>query len=118
MKPLPGMISNLFAGIPECLPEELFECLAESDSVRIERIISHGHVTADGDWYDQEWDEWVLLLSGSAALQFEGEEGQRILEQGDFILIPAHCRHRVAWTDRHVKSVWLAVHFKGGGPGV
>jgi cupin 2 domain-containing protein len=108
------MIANIFSALPESLPEELFETLAESGLVRIERIISLGHATADGEWYDQECDEWVLLLTGSADLLFEGEDAPRKLETGDFVLIPAHCRHRVAWTDQQVKTVWLAVHFPGG----
>jgi cupin 2 domain-containing protein len=108
------MIANIFSTLPESLPEELFEVLAESDVVRIERIISLGHATADGEWYDQERDEWVLLLTGSAGLLFEGEDAPRRLEAGDFVLIPSHCRHRVAWTDQQAKTVWLAVHFPGG----
>jgi cupin 2 domain-containing protein len=107
------MITNIFSDLPENLPEELFEILADSDSVRIERIVSHGHVTADGEWYDQERDEWVLLLSGSAAILFEEDEAPQRLEAGDFVLIPAHRRHRVAWTDQQEKTIWLAVHFPG-----
>jgi cupin 2 domain-containing protein len=109
-------IDNIFSALPESLPEELFQTLAESDSVRIERIVSHGHSTPEGEWYDQERDEWVLLLSGSSGLLFEGEESPRRLEPGDCVLIPAHCRHRVVWTDKRVRSIWLAVHFQGGVP--
>lgn len=113
MIPAPGGISNFFSNFPEHLPKELVECLVESSSTRIERIVSQGHATVDGEWYDQAWDEWVLLLSGSAAILFEGEDVPKYLEQGDYVLIPAHCKHRVIWTDRYVKTVWLAVHFQG-----
>lgn len=112
--PQDRVIDNIFSALPESLSEELFQTLAESESVRIERIVSHGHGTPEGEWYDQERDEWVLLLTGSAGLLFEGEESPRRLEAGDCVLIPAHCRHRVAWTDSHVRSIWLAVHFQGG----
>lgn len=107
-------IENIFSNLPEKLPEELFETLVDSGSVRVERIISHGQSTAEGEWYDQERDEWVLLLSGGAALLFEGEQNPRELRPGDYVLIPAHCRHRVVWTDDRVKSVWLAIHFTSG----
>jgi cupin 2 domain-containing protein len=108
------VIANIFSNIPEDLPEELFETLAKSGSIRLERIVSHGHATADDQWYDQDCDEWVLLLTGSAGLLFEGQTDPQVLEAGDYVMIPAHCRHRVAWTDQRVKSVWLAVHFSGG----
>jgi cupin 2 domain-containing protein len=113
MAPSAKMIANIFSALPESLPEELIEILAESGLVRIERIVSLGHATAEGEWYDQERDEWVLLLTGSAGLFFEGEDAPRKLKAGDFVLIPARCRHRVAWTDQQVKTVWLAVHFQG-----
>lgn len=113
MKVIIDMITNIFSDLPENVPEELFETLAESGPVRIERIISQGHVTADSEWYDQERDEWVVLLSGGAAILFEGDEAPQRLEPGDFVLIPAHRRHRVVWTDQQVKSIWLAVHFPG-----
>lgn len=108
-----GTLSNIFGNLPLDLPEELFETLAESGPVRIERIISRGHATAEGQWYDQERDEWVLLLRGSAGLLFEGEKTPRMLAAGDFVLIPAHCRHRVVWTDQAGTTVWLAIHFPG-----
>lgn len=107
------MTANIYTCLPAALQEEFFETLAESATVRIERIVSSGQATAEGEWYDQKWDEWVLLLAGSAGLLFEGEDAPRTLVEGDYLLIPAHCRHRVAWTDRQRQTVWLAVHFQG-----
>ena len=104
-------INNLFKGVPEKLPEELFETLLQRDGLRLERIVSHGHTTPPDEWYDQAWDEWVILLSGSATLQFDGGE-LRQLKPGDYVLIPAHCRHRVEATDKQEKSVWLALHLE------
>jgi len=106
------MTSNVFTCLPQVLPGEIFETLAESGAVRIERIVSSGQATVEGEWYDQDWDEWVLLLAGSAGLLFEGEDAPRSLAAGDYVLIPAHCRHRVAWTDRYRQTIWLAVHIR------
>lgn len=104
---------NLFADIPVTLQEELLQTLAESGSVRIERIVSNGHATLPDLWYDQGWDEWVLLVSGGATLLFDDGSACLILLPGDHILIPAGCRHRVERTDLGQKTVWLAVHFIG-----
>lgn len=103
------MSKNILADLPDSA-DEIFETLFEKPGVKIERIISSGQATPQGEWYDQENDEWVILLSGSAGLLIEGEEAARTLKAGDFLLLPAGCRHRVEWTDSHVKSVWLAVH--------
>ncbi|WP_257263159.1 cupin domain-containing protein [Endozoicomonas sp. ONNA2] len=103
------MKNNLFEHIPEELPEELFETLQESRGVKIERIVSRGHTTPPGEWYDQAWDEWVVLLSGSAVLEFAGESPVT-LHAGDYLMLPFGYRHRVAWTDPDVDTIWLAVH--------
>lgn len=104
---------NLFNDIPATLEGELFQTLAESGAVRIERIVSDGHSTLQGEWYDQERDEWVLLVSGGATLLFDDGAAPLILKPGDHILIPAGCRHRVERTDTGQKTIWLAVHFSG-----
>lgn len=85
--------------------------LASGPNARIERIISVGHVTPAGEWYDQATDEWVLLLQGEAELAFEGGDRQR-LKRGDYLLIPAHCRHRVEATSTDPPCLWLAMHGK------
>jgi cupin 2 domain-containing protein len=104
-----AIADNIFDNLPSVLPDELFETLAEAGNVRIERIVSHGQATPEGEWYDQGWDEWVLLLAGSAGLLIEGEDGPRPLKPGDYLMIPARCRHRVAWTDPEQITIWLAV---------
>nr|WP_281932819.1 cupin domain-containing protein [Methylocystis iwaonis] len=101
---------NLFANIPERLTEEEFTALAELPGARIERIVSTGQASPAGYWYDQEQTEWVILLSGSAGLLFEGEDAPRILRPGDYVEIPARLRHRIEWTDATEPTVWLAVH--------
>jgi len=102
--------TNLFDGIPASLPQEMFETLWGNPNVRIERIVSRGHHSPEGFWYDQAWHEWVLLLKGRAALVFEVPDEQVVLEPGDALFIPAGRRHRVAWTADDKETVWLAVH--------
>lgn len=106
-------VQNVFNNIPPDLQAEFFQTLAESGTVRIERIISEGHATPPGEWYDQEWDEWVLLVSGEATLRFDGDTTPLILKPGDHVTIPAGCRHRVERTDAGEHTIWLAVHFIG-----
>jgi len=101
---------NIFADIPAQLMEERFETIVERSGARIERIISYGQSTPEGEWYDQVQDEWVLLISGSAELLIEGEIEPRQLGPGDYLLLPARCRHRVVRTDRDEKTIWLAIH--------
>lgn len=103
------MTRNILADLPDS-PDEIFETLLEKSGIKIERIISSGQATPAGEWYDQAGDEWVVLLSGSAGLLIEGEISPHRLAAGDYLLLPAGCRHRVEWTDPAVKSVWLAVH--------
>ncbi|MFZ5767056.1 MAG: cupin domain-containing protein [Thermodesulfobacteriota bacterium] len=103
---------NILADIPASLSEERFEELVRTDALLLERIISRGHATPPGQWYDQEQDEWVLLLSGGAGLRIEGREEIIVLRPGDYLLLPARCRHRVEWTDPARETVWLALHYK------
>jgi cupin 2 domain-containing protein len=101
---------NLFAGIPEGLPDEFFQDILNRGNVRIERIVSRGQCSPEGFWYDQAWDEWVLVFSGRAGLEIEGHPAPMELGPGDYLFIPSHLRHRVAWTDKRQDTVWLAVH--------
>ena len=107
------MNGNLFAGIDEeKRDEELLTTLAERPGVRIERIVSTGQASPPGFWYDQDWGEWVVLLCGAARLRLAEEAEARRLAPGDWVDIPAHCRHRVEWTDPDQPTVWLAVHYR------
>ena len=101
---------NLFDDLPRQADEELFTELLRRKGVRIERIVSTGQSTPADKPYNQEYDEWALLVSGSAGLWIEGE-GERNLRPGDYVLIPAHRSHRVTWTAKGEPTVWLAVHF-------
>lgn len=102
---------NLFSNIPEEIPREIFEDLLSRPPLRVQRIVSAGQTTPPDEWYDSESDEWVVLLSGGARLLYEGESAVREMRPGDYVLIPAHRRHRVEWTHPEEKTVWLALHF-------
>lgn len=100
---------NLLAQIPASLPQELLQTILERPGLRIERIVSHGHASPPDFWYDQEQHEWVLLVQGAARVQFEDRTVE--LLPGDYLYIPAHQRHRVAWTTPDEVTIWLAIFF-------
>ena len=101
---------NLLYNLPQNLPEELTTVLQEGNGVRIERIVSTGHRSPDGFWYDQSEHEWVVVLTGAAKIAFE----DRVVElpAGYSINIPAHQKHRVVWTSPNEPTVWLAVFYR------
>ncbi len=103
--------SNLFSRLPNAIPDEVSEALVRTEHFTLERIVSAGQATPAGEWYDQDTHEWVILLSGRAGLLFEHETQVHELQPGDYVLIPAHCRHRVEWTDHTQHTVWLALHY-------
>jgi cupin 2 domain-containing protein len=105
------LLANL--GRPENhkLSDELIEVLVatHASSIRIERIVSQGHVSPDDFWYEQEEWEWVMLISGSGAVHFEEDDKVVTLRPGDALLIPPHCRHRVSATHPQHDTVWIAI---------
>lgn len=103
--------NNLFAGIPSRLPKELVDVLAENQNTRIERIVSCGHASPEGFWYDQDEHEWVVVLKGEASLRFEDVDTTIQLCVGDHIHIAAHRKHRVEWTTSDEPTIWLAVFY-------
>ena len=107
-------MNNLFSSLPDHLPQELVETLLETESLRIERIVSRGHTSPTDDWYDQRQHEWVILLRGAAELRFEADPETRRLQAGDYLNIPAGARHRVEWTHPDQPTIWLAIHYRGG----
>ncbi len=105
------MTSNLFTNLPSNLPDELFTTLLEANNLRIERIVSHGHSSPEGFWYDQDQHEWVFVLQGSARLSIDGVVKE--LKPGDYTNILPHQKHRVEWTTPDEPTVWLAVFYGG-----
>lgn len=104
-------MGSLLVGIPTELPEELIETICSAENVKIERIVSKGHSSPEGFWYDQDWNEFVLVVQGSAGLQIEGEDKIVVLNAGEYLNIGSHVRHRVKWTDSSCETIWLAVHY-------
>ena|SRR5687768_2029107 len=101
---------NIFSSLPAALPDELTETLVQAKHVRIERIVSQGHVSPEGFWYDQTENEFVLLIHGAARLRFDDEVVE--MAAGDWINIPAHRKHRVERTTTETRTIWLAVFYE------
>jgi|SRR5262249_2725378 len=112
-RPMTVQAGNLFDNISAAgAGAEAFTEIFARPGLKIERIISQGQASAPGFWYDQTWNEWVIVLKGSATLRFEDEDAGWTLSTGDYVLIPARKRHRVEWTDPQQPTVWLALHFE------
>ena len=106
------IVSNIYSDIPDDLTHEVFEEILRNGSLKLERIISKGHETSKDQWYDQDRDEWVILLKGSAGLVIEGEGETVVLKPGDYVHLPAHLKHRVEWTDTEEETIWVAVYYQ------
>ncbi len=103
---------NLFVPhVPQSANED-FEDLARGREFTLQRIVSTGQTTPPGEWYDQDTEEWVVLLAGAAVLRFADRDELMTLKPGDHIRIPAHCRHRVEHTADAEETVWLALHYR------
>lgn len=105
-------LKNIFADIPEKLPDELVEHILLKGAIRIERIVSRGHCSPKDFWYDQDDNEWVVLIKGSAGLRFADHDNLIVMNSGDYIHIGKHQKHRVEWTDADQDTIWLALHYK------
>ncbi len=104
-------MKNLINNLPDNLPEEIIETLTQNEHIRIEQIVSTGHSSPDDFWYDQAQSEFVIILKGEAKLQFEDGAELMHMKPGDYLLIPAHKKHRIEWTTPNEPTVWLAIFF-------
>jgi cupin 2 domain-containing protein len=104
-------MGSILEGIPIELSEELFDTICSTDSIKIERIVSRGHASPEGFWYDQEKNEFVLVVRGSAGLKLGNKDEIVALKTGDYYIIESHVKHRVEWTDPTCETIWLAVHY-------
>ena len=104
------LVENFLKNLPQHNEVEMIENLIESNNVRIERIVSNAQLSPDGFWYDQNENEWVILLAGSACIRFD-DNSEIILNPFDYLLIPTHRKHRVEWTSKDEVTVWLAVFY-------
>ncbi|CAG4898419.1 cupin domain-containing protein [Paraburkholderia saeva] len=115
MKPETGSLLDVAGHVAS---GERFDTLVDRTGLRIERIISTGQASPPDFWYDSPHEEWVLLIAGAAALEFEtpveGIAQPHVMQPGDYVRIPAYCRHRVAWTHAGEPTFWLAVHYEHG----
>jgi len=103
---MPGNLLNI-SGLKN---SEIFEEILSKDDFYIERIISPPMPGGDEKWYDQDTNELVILLQGTAKIEFENEI--ITLKKGDYRIIESHRRHRVAFTGSEPVAVWLAIHYK------
>jgi cupin 2 domain-containing protein len=106
---MPVSVKNIFTDPASARDAEHFLTLFENTSAKIERIVSQSHSSPAGFWYDQAEDEWLIVLRGSAALEFEAGEIVE-MKEGDYLIIPRGVRHRVARTGE--RTIWLTVHIK------
>lgn len=104
------MVENFFENIPDNSEEEIFTEIFKHRNIKVERIVSTGQATPQGDDYNQDWDEWVLLLEGRATLSFTDENRIFELTKGSHLFIPAGTRHRVEHTSSKPPAIWLALH--------
>lgn len=104
-------IGNLFESLPEDISKEVFSEIIQGENIRIERIISKGHSSPEAGWYDQDDNEWVIVLKGEAKLSFENNDDVHLVS-GSHLNIPPHTKHKVTWTKPNTETIWLAVHYK------
>lgn len=103
------VLQRLGDALPDASAAEAVDVLLSAKGLRLERIVSMGQASPEGFWYDQSEAEWVMVLAGAGRLQIEGEAEQRTLGTGDAVYLPAHCRHRVTWTDPARPTIWVAL---------
>ena len=104
---------NLLSSEASAQDAEVTRTIVAGNGVRLERIVSHGQASPDGFWYDQAEAEWVTVLAGRARIKVADQASAITLGPGDTLLLPAHCRHRVEWTDPDQPTVWLALFVEG-----
>ena len=102
-------MANIFNFTSLQTEQEIFESLLSGKNISIERIVSTGQITRIGDWYDQNLDEWVIVLQGEATLAYADGTIIQLLA-GDYVFLPAHIKHRVEYTSVAPPCIWLAVH--------
>ncbi len=101
--------SNIFSQIPDSLKEELFEDIISTKNIKIERIVSDGHISPKEGWYKSSQNEWVIILQGEAILTFENKDVE--LKRGDYFNITAFTKHKVSYTSKDEKTIWLAIYY-------
>ncbi|QKF81728.1 cupin domain-containing protein [Halarcobacter ebronensis] len=103
------MLNNIFENIKINKQDEQFFELLKSDNIRVEKIVSNGQSSPKDFWYEQDENEFVVLLMGEAILEFEDKEYS--LKEGDYLNIPKKIRHRVKYTSKNEPTIWLAIFY-------
>ena len=108
------MKENIFENIKVNRDKEQFNDIINTKDVRIERIVSNGQTSEQDFWYDQNENEFVVVLKGRAILQMKqnNEIKEYVLNEGDYLNINANIKHRVKYTSLDEPTVWLAVFYK------
>jgi cupin 2 domain-containing protein len=102
-------VKNIFHDLAELSDQEELSILFQKPCATIERIVSQSHSSPPGFWYDQDEDEWAIVLRGDATLEFERGDFVR-MKEGDYVTIPRHVKHRVHQTGP--ETIWLAVRIR------
>ncbi len=105
-----NIVKNFFSNIPDLIPDEIFEKIISKENFFVERIISDGHKSPEYFWYDQDKNEFVIILQGSAIIKYDNGKIFE-LQTGDYMIIQAHQKHRVKETSSKEKTIWLAIHY-------
>jgi uncharacterized cupin superfamily protein len=94
---------------PDDAPDrgELIEPVARIGGVAVEQILS-GTLDSPKD-YNQAYDEWVIVLSGRAVVEVEGQ--RNVLVSGSWMFLPAGVQHRLVETE--AGTSWLALNATG-----
>lgn len=100
---------NIFDEIIVDKNEESFFEIFKNDIIKVEKIVSNGQKSPENFWYEQEKNEYILLLDGFAILEFEDKEIE--LKKGDCINICAMQKHRVKFTSQDEPTIWFAVFY-------
>ena len=103
-------MGNLFDNLPDDLTSEFFETIQANQNVKIERIVSKGHTSPESGWYDQDQNEWVLVVQGEATIEYP-DRPRVVLRAGDYLNLPAHTLHRVGYTSITPLTIWLAIFY-------
>ena len=98
---------NLFTPNVKGVTQEQFETLFQTPDIHIEKITSHGQTSSQ--WYEQDRNEWVVLIEGEGILLFEKDSQKVHLKKGEHIYISKMKKHKVIYTSS--PTVWLAIHF-------
>lgn len=104
-------LENIFESIPENTEKEVFSEILTGRNIVIRRIVSQGQSSPESGWYDQEENEWVIVLKGEGKILFESGDVHHLIK-GGYLNIPAHTKHKVLWTSPAMKTIWLAVYYK------